>query len=207
MNFIKVLIAVAIIAVIFFFVGKSCSKEEVGNPDDPRIAEIEAERDSIIRHSLILQVKVDSLSTLREKVKLQIIYRERQINENIAKDSSNSISEFRQSLTENQELPDNTLYPTYREFGLSAKIMSKVPKLGIIINIQDSIITNKDLIIFDKDYIIEGQKEVIEIKNESITYWQGLYKDETAWYNENWIWLTLGVIVTSGIVIVAGATN
>jgi hypothetical protein len=206
MNFIKVLIAVAIIAVIFFFVGKSCSKEET-EPDHTREIELQAQNDSLIQHSLGLSNLIKNLYTRLDNIKLQIIYRDAQIDENIAKDSSNSISEFRQSLTENQELPDNTLYPTYREFGLSAKIMSKVPKLGIIINIQDSIITNKDLIIFDKDYIIEGQKEVIGIKNESITYWQGLYKDETAWYNENWIWLTLGVLVTGGIVIVAGATN
>lgn len=206
-SFITALIAVAIIAVIFFFVGKSCSKEEVGNPDNPRLREIETERDSLKNHIADIGKMVDSLKQARERIKTQIVYRDREIDENIAKDSSKSLVEYRGSLQDNDYLPDGTLYLSYREIGLGAKLMAKVPKLELTINIQDSIILNKDLIIFDKDYIIQGQKEIIEIKNESITYWQELYKDESAWYNENWIWLTLGVIVTGGIVIVSGAVQ
>ena len=204
--FITALIAISIIAIIFFFVGKSCSKEE-SEPDHTRELELQKENDSLEQHSLILSLKVDSLVALRQKTKLQIVYREREIDENIAKDSSSAIVEYRKALQDNNWLPEGTPNLTYREIGIGSKLMAKVPKLELTINIQDSIILNKDLIIFDKDYIIEGQKEIIEIKNESITYWRELYKDESAWYNENWIWLTLGVIVTGGIVIVSGAVQ
>ena len=71
----------------------------------------------------------------------------------------------------------------------------------------ENIVKQDDKIISNLKFQIEGQKDLIKIKENNIEYYKGLYEDESAWYNENWIWLTLGVVITGGAVALIGATN
>src|SRR5574343_420513 len=129
-NFIVALIAVAILLVIGFFVGQSCSKEEVGI-DHARENELIGEIDKLKTDNKFLITQRDSLLKIPQKIKTQIVIREREIDANIAKDSSNSIVEYRKALQDNDELPEGNERLTFREIGLGAKIMARVPKLEL----------------------------------------------------------------------------
>lgn len=185
-SWITALILVSLIALIFFFIGKGCSKEEPSsNPEQlERLQELQTERDSIKQHSLKLQELIKDLYTRLDNIKPQIIYREREIDETVAKDSTKSIVEYRRSLQDNNYLPDGTQTLTFREITIGSKLLARVPKLELTINIQDSIIFNKDLIISDQDYIIGGYKETVEIKNDAIEYYKDKYDDtQSFWYD------------------------
>lgn len=195
-----------ILYTIIFLLGallifKFCSKDQEKPPDNSREKELVGKIEQLELDNTILKAKNDSLETLKQRTRTQIVYRTAQIDSAILKDSSNSLVEYRRSLQDNNYLPDGTLYLSYREIGLGAILMAKLPKLELELKYCEEQNLNKDVVISNQEYIIDGYKEVGKIKDESINYWQKLYKKESAWYNENWIWLTLGVVVTGGIAI------
>src|SRR3990167_7364631 len=131
------LIALILGGLIVFFIMKSCEGHE---PIDytQQLNSIQAERDSLDKINVSLLKSVDSLSALKQEIKKQIIYRDREIDENILKDSSNAIVEYRRSLQDNNYLPDGTfLYLSYREIGLGAKLMARLPKIELQLNLTN----------------------------------------------------------------------
>jgi hypothetical protein len=205
-QFILGFLTVIILAVALFFLIRGC-EDDPTPPDNSREAELLQTIQQKDDHIAELSKKVDSLQALKSQVVTSIIYRDREIDENIAKDSSNAIVEYRRSLQDNQELPDGTEGLTYREIGIGSKLMAKVPKMQLQINICEEQLFIKESIIADKDFIINSKDDLIELKDKNIEYYKDLYEDESAWYNENWIWLTLGVVVTGGVAIAIGATQ
>ncbi len=167
-NFITALIAIGIIATIFFFLGKGCSKSQ-GILDNSRELELLGEIKSLRYQNATLNAERDSLiEVTKRKIPAEIVRRENEIDQNIAKDSSNSIVEFRKALVENNELPDGTEYPTYREFGLSAKLMAKVPKMELQIKGYDEIILKDNEIISNLNFQIEANEDLREIQRLAI---------------------------------------
>src|SRR3990167_4118928 len=152
------LIALILGGLIVFFVMKSCEKQE---PIDytQQLNSIQAERDSLDKINVSLLKSVDSLSALKQEIKKQIIYRDREIDENILKDSSNSIVEYRRSLQDNDWLPDGTLSLSYREIGLGAKLMAKLPKIELNLSRCEEQRKIDKKIIFNKDKIILGWQD------------------------------------------------
>src|SRR4030067_3701627 len=113
------LIVIAI-AVISFLIFKSCQDKPNIPPDNSRIEELEQRERQHLTHIALIQSKIDSLQNLKSQVVTSIIWRTTQIDSAIAKDSSNSLVEYRRSLQDNNYLPDGTLYLSYREIGLGA---------------------------------------------------------------------------------------
>jgi len=160
--------------------------------------------DSLRLHIATLEKERDSLKQIPPLIDIQIVEREREINESIAKDSSNSLVEYRRSLQDNNYLPDGTLYLTYREVGLGAILMAKVPKLKLKVTAYEEIVFKDDIIISDLKYQIGGWEELNEIQKGSIKYYKELYEDEASWFNSNYLWLGIGAVGAGLAVFLAG---
>ena len=160
--------------------------------------------DSLRLHIATLEKERDSLKQIPPLIDIQIVEREREINESIAKDSSNSLVEYRRSLQDNNYLPDGTLYLTYREVGLGAILMAKVPKLKLKVTAYEEIVFKDDIIISDLKYQIGGYIELNQMQKESTKYYKELYDKESAWYHEDWIWYGLGILTAGGIMVATG---
>jgi len=180
-------------------------KPKIDSPDtSAREAELVGINDSLVSQIVILQREKDSLLTIPPEIDRQIVYRDREIDESIAKDSANALVEFRKSLQDNDIIPDGTETPTYRELGWSAKIMSAKPLLELKVKTYEEILFKDDIIISDLKYQIGGYQELNEMQKESTKYYKQLYEDESAWYNSNYIWLGLGAVGAGLAVFLAG---
>ena len=188
-------------AVIIMFLLKMC-EEEIDMPDNTR--ELSSKIGQLELKVIKLEAENDSLKKIPPLIDRQIIYREREINESIAEDSSNSLVEYRRSLQDNNYLPDVTLYLTYREVGLGAILMAKVPKLELKVKTYEEIVFKDDVIISDLKYQIGGYIGLNEMQKESTKYYKELYDKESAWYNSNYIWLGLGAVGAGLAVFLAG---
>lgn len=167
---------------IGFFVARFFSKED----DLAQTAEnlkqslkiAEAEADSIDKASQERSAKflaeINKLSSMIVRLQREIVFDDAEIDNNIAEDSSRAIVEYRQSLVMVDELPDKTDYPTLREIGLGAKYIRQIPKMELIINIQDSSLQaytqEYDLLRQDLASIKKAQKEVVRLKDLTIEY-------------------------------------
>ena len=166
-NFIKALIAVGILLVIGFFIGKSCSKEEV-TIDHARENELLGKIKDLATVNKSLTVQRDSLLKIPQKIKTQIIYRDAQIDSAIAKDSTNALVQYRQALTENGWTAEGTTSLTYREIGIGARLMAKVPKLELQIKGYDEIILKDNEIISNLNFQIDANEDLREIQRLAI---------------------------------------
>src|SRR3990167_7979819 len=177
------LIALILGGLIVFFIMKSCEGHE---PIDytQQLNSLQAERDSLDRINVSLLKSVDSLSALKQEIKKQIIYRDREIDENILEDSSNSIVEYRRSLQDNNYLPDGTLHLSYGEIGLGSKLMAKLPKIELQLNLCEEQNLNKDKIIDNDKFIKKSYQNSLEIKDLEVEQWKGKYEDETSFFSD-----------------------
>ena len=200
-EFIAGFLTVIILSVILWLI----FKPDIKPPDNSRETELVQKLHDLESQIVILKAKNDSLETVKQRTRREIIYRTAQIDSSIAKDSSNSLVEYRRSLQDNNYLPDGTLYLSYREIGLGAILMSKIPKLQLQLSICEEQSFNKDIIIADQEYIIGGKDDLIEIKNNNIEYYKDLYEDEASFWNSKELWFGVGVLVSAGIVFASGA--
>ncbi|GJQ44045.1 MAG: hypothetical protein JETCAE03_35430 [Ignavibacteriaceae bacterium] len=203
-NFIKALIAVGILLVIGFFIGKSCSKEEV-TIDHARENELLGQIKDLATVNKSLTVQRDSLLKIPAKIKTQIVYREREIDEAIAKDSTNALVQYRQALTENGDLPESGEYLSFREIGLGAKNMARLPHLRLTIKTYEEIVKKDNEIISNLNFQIEANEDLREMQRLAIINCEKQLEKEKAWYNSNYLWLGLGVIGTTAIIFLTGA--
>ena len=202
MKIIKGVIIFIVGAVIIMFLLKMCDESPVVQMDNTR--ELTSKIGQLKIKITKLEAENDSLKKIPPLIDRQIIYREREINESIAEDSSNSLVEYRRSLQDNNYLPDVTLYLAYREVGLGAILMAKVPKLELKVKTYEEIVFKDDVIISDLKYQIGGYQELNEMQKESTKYYKALYDKESAWYHEDWIWFGLGVVGAGLAVFLAG---
>lgn len=193
-NWITALIAVAIIATIFFFVGKCSSKKEF--PDNSaRIAELEQDttRAGIVRDSLT--ALIDSLEAIPEVIWKQVIVKLDTIDRRIEKDSTQAIVTFREGLQLWNWLPDKTDYPTYRELGLMAKIAVEGSgyKLKVKLYEEQTIPTLK-ADVKNYSFLYKSSQELNKIKDLKINEQATQIADANAWYNSKILWTGIGVV-------------
>ena len=204
-----IIVALAFL-LIGFFITKSCSTEgdlqETLNNLKEQLKEEQAARESKELEITELHKANDSLAAVKQRIKKEIVYRERQIDESILKDSANAINEYRKSLADNSWLPDNSGREplTFREIAIGSKLMAKIPRLELTINIQDSIIANKDKIIANDTFIKKSYQSSLDIKDLEVEKWKLAYDKESAWYHEDWLWFGAGVVGTVAIVFLTG---
>lgn len=205
-NFIKALIAVGILLVIGFFIGKSCSKEEV-TIDHARENELLGKIKDLATVNKSLTVQRDSLLKIPAKIKTQIVYREREIDEAIAKDSANALVQYRQSLQENNYLPDGTEALTYREIGIGSKLMAKVPKLELQIKGYDEIILKDNEIISNLNFQIDANEDLREMQRLAIINCENkLDKANSFWRSPPFL-IGVGAVGTLAVIFLAGTLN
>ena len=149
----------------------------------------------------------DSLLKTIPKIRTVIVEREREIDENIAKDSSNSIVEYRKALQENNYLPEGTEQLTFREIGIGSKLMARVPKLELQIKTYESTIQKDNEIFKDYEFQIKGYKDLNNIQNLEINKWQGLYNDTQTFWNSPTFLIGIGVVGTIAVVFLVGLAN
>ena len=202
MKIIKGLIIFILGAVIIMFLLKMCDEPPVVQMDNTR--ELSRKIGQLELKITKLEAENDSLKKIPPLIDRQIIYREREINESIAEDSSNSLVEYRRSLQDNNYLPDVTLYLTYREVGLGAILMAKVPKLELKVKTYEEIVFKDDVIISDLKYQIDGYQELNEMQKESTKYYKALYDNEASFWNSNYLWLGIGAVGAGLAVFLAG---
>lgn len=193
-NWITALIAVAIIATIFFFLGKCSGKEEL--PDNSaRITELEQDtlRAGLIRDSLT--ALIDSLETIPPKIERQVIVKLGTIDKRIARDSTQAIVIFREGLQLWNWLPDGTDYPTYRELGLAGKIAVEGNgfKLKTKLYETETIPTLKADV---KNYssLYKASQDLNKIKDINIKQKDDEIDSLNKWYKNRYLWFGLGVV-------------
>ena len=198
-----ILIAVILLLGVLLIMSK-CDKdpEPVGNSE--QLEQLTAEREGFLNHIGELNKMVDSLINLKSQIVTSIVYREREIDENIAKDSANSIVEYRRSLQDNQELPDGTEILTYREIGIGSKLMAQVPKLKLQLDLSQDIINLKDETITDHQFIEKGYEQSINLHKLETQKWKMAYDKESSFWNSKELWFGLGVVGTAAIVFLTG---
>ena len=181
-----------------------CSEPEQIPDNSVQIAEIQAENNRLKLENTNYKFRVDSLETVKQKTKTQIVYREQDIDAHIAKDSSNSIVEYRKALQENNWLPDGTPLLTFREIGIGAKGLAKLPKMQLQVDIQQDQLNYKDEIITNQDFILKGKDDLIEIHELETKKWKQAYADEASFWNSKELWFGIGVVGTAAIIILSG---
>jgi hypothetical protein len=179
--------------------------------EPPEIPDFSKEKNELFENikqledSLItLKSDRDSLLKVIPKVRTVIVERQRQIDENIAKDSSKAVVEYRKAMVENDYLPQGGEALSFYEIGIGAKLMAKVPKMELQIKTYEEIVQNDSLIFKDYDKTIEAHKSLNDIQNLEIRKWRQAYQDESAWYNSRALWLSIGVVGTVAIIFVSG---
>lgn len=126
-----------------------------------QISQLETDN-SAIRH------QNDSLKNVTQKVEREIIYREREIDETIAEDSTNAVVQYRRSLTENGWTAEGTENLTYREIGIGAKGLAKLPKLELQLKLADEQIENLEQLDANNEFIKKGYQDIIQIQDLTI---------------------------------------
>jgi len=202
-DLIKYLLVLIIGLAIGAFIFKSCSKPETQDHSQ-RVREIISERDSLSRENTALKKANDSLSTIKQQERTKTIYKIKEIEAGINKDSSKAIVYYRNMLQLWGWLPDKADYPTLRELGIGARIGQEGNGFKLQLNLCEEQSANKDKIIADKDFIEKGYKENLKIKDLEIQEWKGKYDKESAWYRSDYLWFGTGVIVTTAIVFLTG---
>lgn len=205
-NFIKAPIAVGILLVIGFFIGKSCSKEEV-TIDHARENELLGKIKDLATVNKSLTVQRDSLLRIPQKIKTQIVYKEAQIDSAIAKDSTNALVQYRQALTENGWTAEGTTSLTYREIGIGSKLMAKVPKLELQIKGYDEIILKDNEIISNLNFQIDANEDLREIQRLAIINCENkLDKANSFWRSPPFL-IGVGAVGTLAVIFLAGTLN
>jgi len=200
-GFILGILTTVIIGIIAYFI----FKPKIDMPDNSaREAELSSKIEQLVSQNVILQRERDSLLTIPPKIDRQIVYREREIDENIAKDSTKAIVEYRRALQDNDEIPEGTKDLTYREIGIGSKLISRVPKLELKVKTYEEIVFKDEIIISDLKYQIGGYQELNEMQKESTKYYKALYEDEASFWNSNYLWLGLGAVGAGLAVFLAG---
>ena len=202
-NLLKYLLVLIIGLVIGAFIFKSCYKPEV--PDNTqRIKELTSERDSLTKENKALLKANDSLSTIKEQIKIRTVKEIIYIDSLLKKDSSFALSVFRKNLTLWGWLPDKADLATRRELGLAAKSLNEGYGFKLRLNLCEQQSKNKDTIIKDKDFIIAGNDELLDIQKLETEKWKTAYEDESAWYHSDYLWFGGGVLVTTAIILLTG---
>jgi hypothetical protein len=124
----KQLLTYLFVGLLFLFIGvlltNQCQDPEIID-NSQEIQALVAEVELKDKQLDSLNSELDSIKSQRQEVVTHTTQQVASIDSSIAKDSTNSIPEFRSALTLWGDLPDNTDFPTYRELGLSAKNMTK----------------------------------------------------------------------------------
>ena len=195
---------VVIFLLATFLIMKMC-EQEIDLPDtSARESELSSKIGQLEANVVTLERERDSLKQIPPKIDIQIVERERQIDENIAKDSTKAIVEYRRALQDNDEIPEGTKVLTYREIGIGSKLISRVPRLELKVKTYEEIVFKDDIIISDLKYQIGGYQELNEMQKESTKYYKSLYEDEASWFNSNYLWLGIGVVGAGLAVFLAG---
>lgn len=204
--FITALIAIGIIATIFFFIGKGCSKEET-ETDHTRENELLQNIQQLETVNKSLTAQRDSLLKIPQKIKTQIIYREAQIDSAIAKDSTNALVQYRQALTENGDLPESGEYLSFREIGLGAKNMARLPHLRLTIKTYEEIVKKDNEIISNLNFQIEANEDLREMQRLAIINCENKLDKANSFWNSNELWFGLGIVGATAVAIIIGSVK
>ncbi len=135
-----------------------------------------------------LYQKLDSLENIPREIEKQVIYLQAGVDSIIAKDSLNSIREYRSGLKLLGIRPESTPTPTLREIGLGAHIFREtwgfrlnVPVLKeTIFELKNLDIKNNE-IIATKDSVISTDNQIIEAQDLRIDELDSFWRNRFVW--------------------------
>lgn len=136
--------------------------------------------------------KIDSLSNLSHRIDSIIIEKISDIDISIAKDSANSIKEYRKSIFLFNYKADLTDYLTYREIGIGSKIITEAYGWKLKLNNNEQIIANYKEIGLNKDIQLNNLKKINENKNIELKYWQKEYEKTQNFFYDRFV-ISIGV--------------
>jgi hypothetical protein len=181
---------------IGIFIGNGCEGDEPINYSG-QITELEKDtlrlgtiRDSLTHH-------LDSLETIPPKIDRQIIFREREIDENIASGISTPIGEYRRSLQDNNWLPDSTESLSLREITLGAKGLAKLPKIELKAKLYETeTVPTLKADVKNYSFLYKSSQELNKIKDINLKQKDEQIDDMNVWYKNRYLWFGLGAIAT-----------
>lgn len=190
----KLLILVLAIAVIVLgsLLFQKCSETKPVD-NSARIASLEADSAKAGKQIRSLEIIVDSLLKVPPEIQRRVIKITDTIDVRIKKDSSYSIVALRDGLQKWGTIPDGTDYPTYREFGYSAKYMQEGYGFKLQVKeYKEKIVPTLQSDIESYKVLRKGDKELLEIKDLTISDQATQIKDGNAWYHNDILWAGVG---------------
>ena len=134
------LIALGICLVIGGFIGYSIHPNDKSNEVIAKYQKrIEKVQDSLSQVIRVKQLEIDSLKSLEPRIIVKYKTIKESIDSTIAKDSTNSIPEYRKGLELLGTHSDNTKDLTYREIGFGAKYFTQLKEAIDLILLKDQI--------------------------------------------------------------------
>jgi hypothetical protein len=181
-SYLIIAIIVGVILGILFM--RSCQKPPDIPDNSERITELTRNIRELELKNTALTAERDSLLQIPPKIDKQIIYRDREIDENIASGASTPIGEYRRSLQDNNDLPDSTEELSPREITLGAKYIARVPKLELKAKGYEGIVLKDNEIISNLKFQIKGHKDLRKLDSLTIAHKdQQLARINSFWYD------------------------
>ena len=203
MKFYQILIFLAMGALFAYLIQSQCSEPQVVDHKD-EINALERTTDALKAKLKVVENERDSLMKIPPQIEYKYVKKVAEIDSLIKKDSTYAITEFRSALQANNELPDKTETPSFKELGLSAKIMFKVPKLELQIQTYKEI-TLKDLQVQENlTSQITSLKQISKLQKETIESQQVELDKAYSFWRSRELWFGLGVVGTIAVVWASG---
>lgn len=137
-----------------------------------RVKEVQ---DSLAQVIKTKQQEIDSLKSLEPKIIIKYKDKQHFIDSTIAKDSTNSIKEYRNGLLTLNVIPDSSKDLTFREIGFGAKFFNKLQESIDLILLKDQINDKQSLMIKQlqqKADILYEENELLKLKEcEEPSFW------------------------------------
>ncbi len=166
-----------IIIILALFSGWMISDMFLGDPsvDQAETKWLKRQREDYIlkfqqlnRDKFYLIQTIDSLMQVPAKIEKQVIYLQAEVDSIIAKDSLNSIKEYRSGLKLLGIRPEIAPTLTLREIGLGALTFRETYGLRLRIIASNEIISNQDILIGKQENLIDIKDNVIKTDSSII---------------------------------------
>jgi hypothetical protein len=187
-----------------FLFTKACEEEEVVD-NSKEIEALKAE--NILKDKQLdsLRIERDLIKAQRQNIVYETVYKIKDIDSSIAKDSTKALVKFREGLQLWGVLPDGTDEPTFRELGYSSKIAFEGYGFKLQLKECDNEVAN----LMSQTKVLTSQKKDLQTWVDKVTesYTSALIQLDKA--NSFWrspeLWFGLGGATVALIVFLAGS--
>jgi len=145
-----------------------------------------------------LSTVIDSLKSEVKKIPQQVSQTIQHIDQEISKDSTKALVQYRNMLQRWDYLPDGSDAVTYRELGLGAKIGQEGYGFKLQVKkYETEIVPKLEEQVKDYSSLYASSKNLMEIKDKSIEEKDIELAQERKWYHNDLLWFGGGAVIVT----------